>query len=79
MFTIIRGGRYGRVGLHRRVQGRFSRGVAAGAVAPESRGTVEGPPAGDVLRSRISGVEHVGRIVARVLARILAGSGAVSW
>ena len=74
MFTIIRGGRYGRVGAVRAgVQGGTSRRLPPGAVGREAAG--EGHR---VLRPWINEFKHVGRLVARAVARILGGTGTVS-
>lgn len=76
MLTIIRGGRYGRMGVGRGgVQGGAPRRLPPGAVpvVPSS-----GEGAG-VLRAGISALEHAGRILARVVARLFGETGTVSW
>ena len=78
MFTIIRGGRYG-VGVVRRcVQGGNGHRVGAGGgvAQVENKAPREGAR---VLRAWINGVEHVGRIVARAVARLFGETGTVSW
>jgi len=85
MFTIIRGGRYGVGVVHRRVQGGSGGRVPPGG-GRAVEGAAPGGPAvpgraarGSVERSGNGMLKHVGRIVARVLARLFGETGTVAW